>query len=108
MFANFDAFQPDPFICLFGKELADVIKHIVCSRLATNCRHDPQIGETGGSEAFKDGQLGTILRHQQSVIKHLLQPRLDRFQSTEIEAPIVLVQFMSGKYESEGQSIAVN
>ena len=90
MLAHFYAFQPDPRTGLPADIVGHVVEHVLGDRLAADRRQDSHRGEPVAFEPAEGAQVGIVLGNDQGVIELLVQPRADRLEAAEIEAPVAL------------------
>lgn len=108
MLADLDLLQPHPPAGGVSHEPCHMLEDHMSHGLAANGWDNSQSDKTVLIQLLEPFDLRVILRYKEPVVEHLMQPRLDRLEAAEIEAPIVLIKFVGHEDELERQGIAVD
>lgn len=107
---DFDKAKP-PDIAIHRQGVAEPIVNPVIDEtsepLAADERQHQRIGEPEACKPRELVELGVVFGNGQFVVKMIDQELLDRFESTEVENPVVGAKAIRGKRELEAQGVAV-
>ncbi len=108
MLADFDLFQVDAFAASLGHKLCHVVEDKLGDGFAPHGRENPEGDDAPLGKPLELSQFRVVRRREQRVVKHFMQPDLDRLEAAEVKAPVTLVKLIGGENEPEGKSIAVH
>ena len=91
MLSDLNAFNPNSSLRFLGNDGVYVSKYELSNRLTAYCRQNAKIDKVRCGQQLQRRQMRVILRDNHGVIEVLMQPFLNFFQSTEINAPISFV-----------------
>ena len=107
MFTDFHTFYPNPTLCLLLDYRVDGLEHMSGGGFAADIRQNPEIDQALARQILKLRQVRIVRRCDHGMVEHLVQPRSDRLQGAEVEAPAVLVQGVTREDEFERKRVAV-
>src|SRR4051812_12658421 len=99
MLADLDRFKPHASVRLFFDKLFHEVMDNPRGRFAPHCGHDAKIDEAAIRQLLKRRQAGVVTRDQHGVVEHMMQPGAYRLETTEIKAPVAVVQVLAGEHE---------
>ena len=91
MLSDLNTFNPNSSLSFLRNDGVYVSKYKLSNRLTAYCRQNAEIDKVRCGEQTQRRQMRVVLRDNHGVIKVLMQPFFNFFQSSKVNAPISLV-----------------